>query len=296
MEFILNDYHRNVSDDELLNDLKRVVQLLDKTTLYRKEYNEYGKFSSTTIERRFKRWSNACRLAGLSVDKSQNRNVTDEDILNDMKKVAKQLGKTGLTRDEYALLGSYHSSTATKRFGTWNNALLRANLQITLNRKITDIDLFEDIQYIWMKLGRQPTTTDVKAGCSRYSLNTYSRHFGSWRKALESFVNYINLDSDSHECCKVGEEKSFNKTIEISKEDNAIKHSTQRDINLRLRFLVMKRDNFKCCICGASPAKDSTVELHIDHIVPWSKGGETELNNLQTLCSKCNLGKSDLDM
>lgn len=56
----------------------------------------------------------------------------------------------------------------------------------------------------------------------------------------------------------------------------------------------IKRDNFKCCACGASPAKAPSVELHIDHIIPWSKGGETTIDNLQTLCSKCNLGKSDL--
>ncbi|MBR0162008.1 MAG: HNH endonuclease [Oscillospiraceae bacterium] len=47
--------------------------------------------------------------------------------------------------------------------------------------------------------------------------------------------------------------------------------------------------------CGASPAKDSSVELHIDHIKPWSKGGETVMENLETLCSIWNLGKSDLE-
>ena len=71
-------------------------------------------------------------------------------------------------------------------------------------------------------------------------------------------------------------------------------HKTSRDINLRLRFRVLQRDNFKCCACGASPAKDASVELHVDHIMPWAKGGETVLENLQTLCSKCNLGKSDM--
>lgn len=71
-------------------------------------------------------------------------------------------------------------------------------------------------------------------------------------------------------------------------------HKTKRDASLQLRYLVLKRDNFKCCACGASPAKDPSVELHIDHIVPWSKGGETVEENLQTLCSKCNLGKSDM--
>ena len=37
------------------------------------------------------------------------------------------------------------------------------------------------------------------------------------------------------------------------------------------------------------------VELHVDHIKPWSKGGETVLENLQTLCATCNLGKSNIE-
>ena len=68
-----------------------------------------------------------------------------------------------------------------------------------------------------------------------------------------------------------------------------------RAISEKLRYKVLKRDNFKCCACGASPAKDPSVELHIDHIIPWSKGGESVLENLQTLCSKCNIGKSNYD-
>lgn len=66
-----------------------------------------------------------------------------------------------------------------------------------------------------------------------------------------------------------------------------------RAVSDKLRYAVLKRDHFKCCACGASPAKDPAVELHIDHIVPWSKGGETKPDNLQTLCSRCNIGKSN---
>lgn len=77
------------------------------------------------------------------------------------------------------------------------------------------------------------------------------------------------------------------------KESSSKNKSPSRKISDKLRYQVLKRDNFRCCACGASPAKDSSVELHIDHIVPWSKGGETIIENLQTLCSKCNLGKSD---
>ena len=113
---------------------------------------------------------------------------------------------------------------------------------------------------------------------SNISSGAYLRRFGQWSSALKMFVLYIN-----------DQEMEYNTTPSTPSN-----HKTKRDINLRLRFIVMQRDNFKCCMCGASPAKDSSVELHIDHIIPWSKGGETIMENLQTLCSKCNLGKSNL--
>ena len=58
-----------------------------------------------------------------------------------------------------------------------------------------------------------------------------------------------------------------------------------------LRYSILKRDNFSCQICGSN-AQDG-VKLHVDHIIPVSKGGETIESNLRTLCDRCNLGKSD---
>lgn len=62
-------------------------------------------------------------------------------------------------------------------------------------------------------------------------------------------------------------------------------------MNDQLRYDVLKRDNYKCKICGAS-AQDG-AKLHVDHIVPVSKGGKTTISNLQTLCDRCNIGKSN---
>lgn len=81
--------------------------------------------------------------------------------------------------------------------------------------------------------------------------------------------------------------------VEIKKPQTDSIHRTKREVSIKMRFDIMKRDNFKCVICGRSPAKDPSIELHVDHIIPWSKGGETTIDNLQTLCSKCNIGKSD---
>ncbi len=61
-----------------------------------------------------------------------------------------------------------------------------------------------------------------------------------------------------------------------------------------VRYDVLKRDR-KCVLCGATPEIDTEVLLHVDHIVPRSKGGSNEMNNLQVLCAECNLGKSNRD-
>ena len=60
-------------------------------------------------------------------------------------------------------------------------------------------------------------------------------------------------------------------------------------MSLSLRYDVLKRDRFRCQICGATQADG--VKLHVDHIVPIARGGKTELSNLRTLCDRCNLGK-----
>jgi hypothetical protein len=56
------------------------------------------------------------------------------------------------------------------------------------------------------------------------------------------------------------------------------------------RFDILKRDNYKCQICGRTAREDS-VKLHVDHKVPKAKGGTNDPDNLWVLCKDCNLGK-----
>lgn len=62
-------------------------------------------------------------------------------------------------------------------------------------------------------------------------------------------------------------------------------------VTRQMRYEVLRRDRFKCVKCGRS-AKDG-VRLHVDHIVPVSRGGKSVMNNLQTLCEDCNCGKGN---
>jgi hypothetical protein len=55
-----------------------------------------------------------------------------------------------------------------------------------------------------------------------------------------------------------------------------------------LALKVLKRDKFKCQLCGASPAKNPDVVLNLDHITSVRNGGKNEIDNLWVLCAKCN--------
>ncbi|MCM1424370.1 MAG: HNH endonuclease [bacterium] len=312
MEFKLNEYHRNVPNKELLADIKRVAKFLDKNPLTQRDYKKQGKYGTNTIRRRFGSWNKALELCGMQANVYQlsaalggheHHTVDTCELLKDIKRVAKLLNKESINSQEYNTYGTFSSSTCFKRFSTWNEALKQAGLepyvQVSVHR-IDDEDLLKEIERIWIKLGRQPTTTDMKSGIANYSLHAYAEHFGGWRGALQAFIQYIentNTNDDVLVDNALSDDlNNIDKDIVFHKTTEDFRHMTSRDVNYRLRFKVMQRDNFKCCICGNSPAKNPDIELHVDHIVPWSKGGETVLENLQTLCSVCNLGKSDLEM
>ena len=72
--------------------------------------------------------------------------------------------------------------------------------------------------------------------------------------------------------------------------EHAVKY--QRSLVTKgLREKIARRDNYTCQICGKY--MPDGVGMHIDHIVPVSKGGKSVPSNLQVLCSKCNQSKSN---
>ncbi|MFT3945803.1 MAG: HNH endonuclease [Agriterribacter sp.] len=60
-----------------------------------------------------------------------------------------------------------------------------------------------------------------------------------------------------------------------------------------LRWQIFQRDNWKYVACGRN--SENGIILHIDHIIPRSKGGLDHIDNYQTLCDICNIGKGNRD-
>ncbi len=217
-----------------------------------------------------------------------HRNTPDQELLDDLKKVADQIGMDKVTRAQYDQKGKFHSGTLVRRFGTWNKALEKAGLKITLKQNISEKELFENIEEVWIKLGQQPLYEEIKHPLSKYSAKPYEKKFGTWRKALEAFIEYINSDNEKVQETEENEqdEKNFD-ALEIT-----IKHKTKRNFSLRLKVQVLMRDGNKCKLCGITVTGE---DIHFDHIKPWSKGGETVLENLQVLCATHNLAKGNLE-
>ena len=87
---------------------------------------------------------------------------------------------------------------------------------------------------------------------------------------------------------------TFNKICEGLYEQEAKRKKINEErakLTDHLRYLIFVRDRFTCQICGRK--QEDGVTLHIDHIIPVSKGGKTVPENLRVLCDQCNLGKSD---
>ncbi|HEY3326446.1 MAG TPA: hypothetical protein VGK14_04680 [Novimethylophilus sp.] len=153
--------------------------------------------------------------------------VDDAELLIDLKLVAKMLGASTVSIPKYREYGQYDESTIASRFGSWNEALLTAGLTVSNEVNISDDRLFENILALWQHYGRQPRRSELAKPPSAISQSPYNRRFGSWRAALEAFVEYANAGGT--EAPPV-----------LEKGENQPKSG--RDPSLRLRWHVLQRD------------------------------------------------------
>lgn len=238
-------------------------------------------FINSIIKENWKRYYQVnCKYMKFVVKKKQS--PTEKEILEDIELVFKKLRKRSLTIKEYDENGCYSSSTAIRRFGTWNNVLYKLSIPSN-NTFYSHSDLMDNIRDVWLKKGEQPARRDMdNPALSVISSGAYLRHLKTWYNALDKFIEYI---SDTNE----------DKTnIAINFEENGYKHKTKREPSNRLKVQVLIRDGNKCRYCGAV-CNGGIHKIHFDHIIPWAKGGETTLDNLQVLCSDCNAALGDAD-
>ncbi len=155
--------------------------------------------------------------------------------------------------------------------------------------------------------------------CTLESLNSSGSRlindFSDWREECEPLIDLIRCSSESDLQLPLSyfEKHDWKRIIDNDEIDSLIRGESEKDvwenfryeffrsrINLetfrarqnltpRRRFRILDRDHFACKLCGRSAANGAMLE--IDHIVPVSKGGSNDDDNLWTLCIECNRGK-----
>jgi hypothetical protein len=269
---------KDIPDAELLDDLRAVATRLKVRRLSMSVYADHGKFCGDTYQNRFGGWTRAVKLAGLQPGRLVAVGVNA--MANDIAEVARELKSTKLNVRQYKKLGRFSWKTICRRFGSWQAATEAAGILpgkfIPQNKQV----VLENLRDLWLTLGRQPRLEDLSLPLSRCRLASYRTHFGSFNKAMMALDQFLNPGQ------KPG--------LPVSEPRSQIRRKTSRPIGPKLRYEILRRDNFRCCACGRSPVTHAGTSLQIDHKIPWSDGGESVPENLQTLCERCNSGKSDL--
>jgi len=269
---------RDISDVELLDDLRAVAQKLNIRRLSATVYQNHGRFCHDTFRNRFGSWTRAVTLARLQPGHSPA--VSADAILRDIASVAGELKSARLNIRQYKKHGRYSWRMVYRRFGNWQTAGAAAGIAPGKAIPQNDRVLLENLRDLWLTLARQPRLADLALPLSRFSIEPCRTRFGSFNKALLALDRFLHPRTKARDA--------------VVNRPGVNRRKTARQIGHRLRYRILCRDHFRCCACGRSPATHAGVMLQIDHVIPWRKGGETVAENLQALCGECNSGKGDL--
>ena len=208
---------------------------------------------------------------------------SDDELVARLLEFSKRSDSSFISGKAFEEATDISEGTITNHFGSWQSFCAKAGLCSRYQRRVSRENLFENLDRVWLQLGRQPRAKEMRQPLSAISISRYYKEFRcSWY----------------HICIEFLADKSGASSSEIERESRMniprpSARKTNRGVSLSLRYKVLKRDSFRCVKCGSSPAITHGGVLHVDHADAWANGGETVLENLQTLCENCNLGKSN---
>lgn len=204
--------------------------------------------------------------------------ISDDRLLSSVKEYAKSVNFRYFSTTEFNKWRgrTAYSGTIIERFGSWKKVLMLLGIEGGRERRYTPEELIDNLESIWKRLGYPPGKRQIGKLGLKISEHPYKTIWGSVRQACECLAAF-------HEG-RLSKEKLLKGSISAC---------VRRTIPLNIRWIVLKRDKYKCVKCGRSPSVNHKVELEIDHIKPVARGGTSDIDNLQTLCKDCNQGKKD---
>ncbi len=236
--------------------------------------------------------------------------LSDDALLADLRRAAAKVTGTPSVEalDRHTKVSPF---TILKRFGGWRHAMEMAGLGARLRpnfRNLSWQECFANMDLLWRYYGRAPKQVECEVWPSTVRAVTYVHRFGTWHIALRAYEAYRRGDRaawpmppldkpGTDEAKPHRKHRGIRNHAPMARAADARRLAEGRQVAVTraigdvLRFQVMRRDKFKCVKCGANPAANPKIVLHVDHKLPFSLGGRSVMENLQTLCARCNRGK-----
>ena len=106
-----------IIEEDLIAELHRLADELGRLPTVR-EMNELGEYSHMPYVQRYGSWTEAVEAAGLEPNNPGRRDISEEELLDEIKRLAQELGRdpTCPEMDEY---GKFSDATYVNRFGSW---------------------------------------------------------------------------------------------------------------------------------------------------------------------------------
>ena len=175
-----------ISDEELLNLLKKKAETLGRTPTREEIDNDPNMPSSYTYAKRFGNPSKAFKLAGVRVsDKQRWVNESDDDLLKLLARKAEELGRVPTVKDLKNDPNMPDAGVYRKRFGNFSRALRLAGLVPHFQNDLSDEEMLELLRIKAQELGRTPLGRDMDSDPRMPNSRRYTKRFGSFARALE---------------------------------------------------------------------------------------------------------------
>jgi len=174
---------------ELIEDLKRVANKINKNHLSYSDYKKKsGKYSIINFKKQLGGWRKAELKAGLIPEKIFTTEVSEEEIVNELKQIAKQNNNILTLKFYKSSAHNYTVSRIINKFGSWNKALRAAGVtQLTKGRiRMDDEFILDDLRAVAAALNKQSISkNDYVNYLGKYSVTSYTGRFGNWNNSIK---------------------------------------------------------------------------------------------------------------
>jgi hypothetical protein len=261
-----------VDRDELIDEIKHISDVVERVPKIF-DVRKHSEVKSAWYAREFGSWNEALRQTGF--DPHRNHDITDGELVEELQRVAEQLGQTP-TIQEFSIQGKYRPSLYIHRFDSWNNAGREAGLEPVKRHDIPDGELENEFHRLVNALEHVPSGREMNE-LGGFSKPVYGNRFGTWNEAVRAF----------------GEEPRYIRSGDRGSQSYGRLWEERREE-------IIQRDKGACIVCGFN--RDDHMEefgrdFGVHHIIPfldeYERTGDYEVahrpENLVTVCVQCHM-------